>query len=206
VKVTLDRTFPVPASPEAAWRALADIEAVASCMPGAAITEKLDDRHYKGTVKVKVGPATLSFRGDIEVLEFDAARRALRLAAKGTDTSGTSVAAMDLSARVEAADGGASNLLGHSEASVGGKAATFGGRMMETVADQIIKQFAANFTARVEAQNAAAAATAAGIPATAAPDAAAGTPASPPQPLNGLALVWAVIKDWLRSLFSRKTA
>jgi len=228
VKVALDRTFPMPAPPDVTWNALTDIAGVAACMPGAAITEKVDDRHYKGTVKVKVGPAMLSFRGDIEVLEFDAATRALRLAAKGTDTSGTSVASMDLTARVEAAEGGSSQLAGHSEASVGGKAATFGGRMMEAVADQILTQFAANFAARVAgasggppgpaagASAGVATADAAGIASTAPPTlsgaaAAPATAAAPPEareaaPLNGLALLWAALRAWLRGLFSKKAA
>ena len=180
---------------------LVDVEAVASCMPGAKITERLDDRHYKGTVTVKVGPATLAFRGDIEVKEQDAANRTLRLVAKGTDTSGTSAASLDLTASVEGADDGRSSLVGRSEASVSGKAAAFGGRMMDAVADQLLKQFAGNFSARLEAQQPA--------PVAAAPDAAAApAPRTPPpqQPLNGLAFLWAVLRTWLRGLFSRKAA
>jgi carbon monoxide dehydrogenase subunit G len=220
MKVTLDRTFPMPARPEATWATLADIEAVASCMPGATITERLDVSHYKGTVTVKVGPAMLKFRGDIEVKEQDAAARTLRLVAKGTDTSGSSAASLDMTARVEAGDEGRSNLVGHSEATVSGKAATFGGRMMDAVADQILKQFAANFAARVEAQQpppappgpGMATAPAPGEP-TAGSDASsrmsgsAAAPAPPAaKPLNAFALLWAVIRDWLRRLFSRRTA
>ena len=209
----------MPAGPDVTWGALTDVAGVASCMPGAAITEKIDDAHYKGTVKVKVGPATLSFRGDIEVRTLDAATRTLALSAKGTDTSGTSFASMDLTARVEGADGGLSRIVGKSEASVGGKAATFGGRMMDAVADQILKQFAANFAARVEALRPAGAAAVAGNakasaadePAPSAPGADAAAPAAslaPPaaKPLNGLALIWAVLRDWLRNLFSRTSA
>src|SRR5215831_8887228 len=109
MKVTLDRTFPMPAGVDATWAALADVETVASCMPGAKITERIDDAHYKGTVTVKVGPAMLAFRGEIEVKEKDAAARSLRLVAKGTDTSGTSAASLDLTARAEP-DGATSNL------------------------------------------------------------------------------------------------
>ena len=221
MKVTLDRTFPMPARPDVTWATLADIEAVASCMPGAAITERLDESHYKGTVTVKVGPAMLKFRGDIEVKERDAAARSLRLVAKGTDTSGSSAASLDMTARVEAGDEGRSNLVGHSEATVSGKAATFGGRMMDAVADQILKQFAANFAARIEARQPPAAPPAPRIATAPGPgEAAAGAdaasarasestaaPAPPPaKPLNAFALLWAVIRDWLRRLFSRRTA
>jgi len=219
VKVTLDRTFPMPAGPDVAWGVLSDIEAVAACMPGAKITERLDDTHYKGTVTVKVGPAQLAFRGDIEVTERDAGPRQLRLLAKGTDTSGTSFASMDLTARVELTDDGRSNLVGRSEASVGGKAATFGGRMMDAVSDQILKQFAANFAARVEAQRPSVDAVVDALPSGQAPAASvegaaasqttsksSPVAAAPAAPLNGIALVWAVIRDWLRGLFSNKTA
>jgi uncharacterized protein len=192
---------------------LQDIEAVAACMPGAAITERIDAQHYKGTVALKVGPASLKFKGEIEVRELDAATRTLRLVAKGTDTSGSSAAAMDLTARVDATDGGLSSLVGHSEASVSGKVAAFAGRMMEAVADQILKQFAENFAARVEAQQPGsppppAPATAAASEGTAArANPAACAPATAPhQELNGLALLWAVLKDWLRGLFSKKAA
>ena len=196
MKVQLERTFPIRADPDATWTTLADVEAVASCMPGAKITERLDDRHYKGTVTIKVGPATLAFRGDIEVKEKDAGNRLLRLVAKGTDTSGSSAASLDLTARVESAGDGNSTLVGTSEASVSGKAAAFGGRLMDAVADQVLKQFAANFAARVEAQ-----------PPTAPPtpaSPASAPPASQPPALNGIALAWSLLKDWLRNLFSRR--
>jgi carbon monoxide dehydrogenase subunit G len=196
MKVRLERTFPMPASPEVTWAALTDIEAVAACVPGAKVTERLDDTHYKGTATIKIGPATLSFRGDIEVQQLDAAKRTLQLVAKGTDTSGSSVASMDLTARVEAAANGSSALVGTSESTVSGKAAVFGGRMMEGVADQLLKQFAANFTTRVEAIRPAAGAT---------PDAVS-TPVPAPRPLNGIAFLWAVLRDWLRGLFAKRAA
>jgi carbon monoxide dehydrogenase subunit G len=197
----------MPASPEVTWALLQDIEAVASCMPGAAITERIDAQHYKGTMALKVGPASLKFKGEIEVKELDAATRTLRLIAKGTDTSGSSAASMDLTARVEAADGGLSKLVGHSDASVSGKVAAFASRMMDAVADQMLKQFAANFAARVVAQQPASAqATASEAAPGPVPPAASAPPLAPQQELNGLALLWAVVKDWLRGLFSKKTA
>jgi len=193
MKVQIDKVFAMPASADLCWQFLQDIAAVAACMPGAKITERLDDTHYKGTVTVKVGPATLSFRGDIEVRELDAATRTLRLLGKGSDTTGTSGASIDLTARVEAGEGDASNLLGKSEATVSGKAAAFGGRMINSVADQVLQQFAANFAAQVESLKAAQAGAA---------------PVAPPPPtqheLNGLALFWAILKNWIRGLFSKQ--
>jgi len=198
MKVQLEKSYPMPASADTTWALLQDIEGVAGCMPGAKITERIDAAHYKGTVAVKLGPASLSFRGEIEVRGIDATAKSLHLFAKGTDTTGGSAASMDLTARVEAVDAASCNLVGTSEVSMSGKAATFGGRVMVPVADQILGQFAANFSARVQAMQTSQAAPAG----TTGPAAAA--PAAEPEPLNGLALMWAVFKGWLRSLFATK--
>ncbi len=151
MKVELEKTFPMPGSAEVAWKFLQDIEAVAGCMPGAAITERLPDGGYKGTVTVRVGPATMSFRGEVQVRDIEPAKHSLRLMAKGTDSTGSSGASMDLGARIEAVTPGTSNLIGKSEVTMSGKAAAFGGRMMNSVADQVLKQFADNFATQVAA-------------------------------------------------------
>ena len=217
MKVDLEKTFPLPGSADVAWGFLQDVEAVAACMPGAKITEKLPDGGYKGTVTVKVGPATMAFRGELSVRDQDAATRSLRLLGRGTDSTGTSGASMDLAARIEEASGGSSQLVGRSEVTMSGKAAAFGGRMMNSVADQVLKQFAENFGAQVAARAARPASTGApaaqAAPATQAAQTAEGATAcdvcsiSPPETeLNGLAILWAALKDWLRSLFrSRAT-
>ena len=218
MKVELEKTFPMPGSAEVAWTFLQDIEAVAGCMPGAKITERLAQGGYKGTVTVRVGLATMSFRGEVEVRDIDPAAHSLRLLGKGTDSTGSSGASMDLTARIEAVAGGSSNLVGKSEVAMSGKAAAFGGRMMNSVADQILKQFADNFATQVAAlaaQRSAAATPGPPAPAAGADTAAADapgtlavTPSLPPvaRELNGLALMWAVFKDWLRGLFHKRTA
>lgn len=181
MKVQINRAFPLPASANAAWAQLQDIAAVAACMPGARITERVDETHYKGTVAVKVGPASLSFRGEIEVKGVDASARTLRLSAKGTDTTGGSAASMDLTARIEAHGAAACNLVGESEVSMSGKAAAFGSRLMGPVSDQVLGQFAANFAARLQA-----------------------TPVTEAKPLNALSLMWGMVKGWFRSLLARQ--
>jgi carbon monoxide dehydrogenase subunit G len=219
MKVVLDKLFPLAASAESAWQLLQDIEAVAGCMPGAKITERIDATHYKGTITVRLGPATMAFKGEIEVIALDPAARSLHLVGKGADQTGTSAASMDLSAEVQAT-GETCDLAGKSEVTMSGKAAALGGRLMGPVADQMLKQFVANFAARLQAlqtppqdqsqsqaqQNFTATPELQapdGVPVSAdAPTPTAGAPASE---LNGLSLAWAVLRDWLRGLFSRKT-
>jgi hypothetical protein len=209
VKVELAKTFPMPAAPDVAWKLLQDVEAVAGCMPGAKITQRVDDTHYKGTVTVRVGPATLSFRGDIEVKEIDAATRTLRLFGGGSDTTGSSAGSMDLTARIDAADDGRSTLNGQSIVSLSGKAAAFGGRMVNSVADQILAQFAGNFAARLSASALQPAGdTSANDTVRASQSPPSSAASSPPvtTELNGLALLWAIIRDWLRGIFASKRA
>jgi carbon monoxide dehydrogenase subunit G len=211
MKVALSKSFPLPVPAATAWLLLQDIEAVARCMPGASITERLDASHYKGTLAMKLGPASLSFRGEIEVKELDAARQALHLLGRGTDHTGTSGASMELRAHLEPADGGGCVLVGASEVSVSGKAAAFGARLMGPVADQVLQQFAANFAAALQAMPAAqleSAVAAAPASASATASAPAPGPAAAPAaaPLNGLALAWAVVRDWCRGLFAARRA
>jgi len=208
VKVELEKSFPMPGPAEVAWEFLQSIESVAGCMPGAKITERLDGGRFKGTMTVKIGPATMSFRGDVEVRDVDPTARSLALLAKGTDSTGTSGASMDLKARIESVGDASCNLIGASEVSMSGKAAAFGGRMMNSVAEQIMQQFAANFAAQVSALSARRAAVLAPSPDVPGGAAAVLPPIVPPvaSELNGLALAWAVFKDWLRSLFAKKAA
>ena len=195
MKVRLEKAFAVPAPAQAAWALLRDVKAVAECMPGAVITERIDDNRYKGTVTVKLGPASLTFRGEVEVREIDEGSRSLKLLAKGTDTTGTSGASMELVARVEP-EGGASRLAGASETTMSGKAAAFGGRMVNTVAEQVLDRFAASFAARAAAM----------APAPVAPGAPQPRETPEPAQLDGFALAWSAFKAWLRSLISKTHA
>ncbi len=196
MEVKLDKRYPLDVEPARAWAVLQDVRAVAGCMPGAAITEQVDDTHYKGTVKVKVGPANAAFGGDIEVLALDAAAMKLQLLGKGADRSGSS-ASMNLTAHVEAGDTAATSVLvGEAAVIVNGKFAQFGGRMMSQVSDMLLAQFADNFRAAAAALPAPQAA--------AAPAASAAAPV-PVRELNALALAWGLIKHWFAGLFGRRT-
>ncbi len=194
MEVKLDKRYPLECSVEQAWAVLSDIRATAACMPGAQITEQVDDTHFKGVVKSKVGPAMMSFNGDIELQGLDPAARMLKMMGKGADKAGSS-AQMTLEARVEA-EGAGSVLVGQATFVVAGKLAQFGSRLLVPVSDAMLAQFADNFRAAAAAVPAAA-----GAPAAA--------PAAAPQAvkeLNALALLWAVFKGWLGRLFGGRSA
>jgi len=199
MEVVLDKQYPVAAGTDAAWTVLSNMHELATCMPGAQITEDIDATHYKGSVRVKVGPAVAAFAGTIEVLALDPASRTLKMIGKGADKGGSS-ASMELTAKLVPADNGYSTLEGHAEVIVNGKFAQFGGRMMTSVSDMILAQFADVFSQKAQAvqgSNAPAGALAAeGVVPAAAPVVA--------KEFNALGLVWALIKDFFASLFGRK--
>lgn len=213
MEVKLDKRYPLPVTVDQAWAVLREVRAVAGCMPGAAITEQLDAAHYKGTVKVKVGPATAAFGGDITVGGIDEAARRMRLLGKGADRSG-STASMDLDARVEAGQApGDCVLVGEATVQVNGKFAQFGGRLMGQVSEMILAQFADNFRAAAQAVPVAEAAVAASAPLQAQAAEVADAPAPqapvappPTQALNAGAIVWQLLKQWLAGLFGRRSA
>uniref|UniRef100_UPI00097C92A9 CoxG family protein n=1 Tax=Pelomonas sp. KK5 TaxID=1855730 RepID=UPI00097C92A9 len=143
MEVKLDKRYPVAATPAQAWAVLSDVKATAACMPGAQITEQLDATHYKGIVKSKIGPAAMTFNGDIEVLALDAGTQTLEMLGKGADKAGSS-ASMKLTARIEP-EGAASVLVGSAVVTVSGKLAQFGSRLLVPVSDAMLAQFAQNF-------------------------------------------------------------
>jgi len=209
MEVKLEKRYPLEVDAARAWTVLRDVCTVAGCMPGAEITEQIDATHYKGSVKVKVGPANAAFGGDIEVRQLDEAAHTLQLFGKGADRGGSS-ASMDLTAIVEPGETPATSVLvGNAAVVVNGKFAQFGGRMMVQVSDMLLAQFVDNFRAAAAAlpapQAAAAVATAAGAPA---PAAMAPTVAAAPakaNEINGLAIAWALVKNWFAGLFGKRT-
>ena len=145
MEVKLEKRYPIDASIAQVWAVLRDVRAVAGCMPGATITDQIDATHFKGAIKVKVGPALAAFAGDIEVLALDEASQTVQLLGKGADKSG-STASMNLKASIEPGEtAGQSVLIGDAAVIVNGKFAQFGGRLMVQVSDMILAQFADNF-------------------------------------------------------------
>ncbi|MCK7500813.1 MAG: SRPBCC family protein [Comamonadaceae bacterium] len=143
----LDKRYALPVTVDAAWRLLSDLPATAACLPGAAITERIDERRHKGVMKAKVGPATMNFAGEVELLELDAGAHRVRMLGKGADKAGSS-ASMQLAARLEPGDtAGTSLLLGEATVVVSGKLAQFGNRLLVPVSDALLAQFVANFAA-----------------------------------------------------------
>jgi carbon monoxide dehydrogenase subunit G len=202
--VEFDNSFEVLLPPAQAWPVLMDIRRVAPCMPGAELTEVVDDKTYKGRIGVRLGPVSLTFAGTVTFEEIDNASHRARVKAQGTDAKGRGGANATATFRLEPSAAG-SKVLVHTDLSLSGSVAQYGRGvgMIQATAAQIINQFAGNLKAQLAATPAAAALGVA-APATALPGASAPSPAA--KPISGLSLMAKVLWDAIVGLFRGRRA
>jgi hypothetical protein len=147
----LEQKLVVQAPPEAVWSLLTDPRRVAGCLPGAAITEQLDEKTWAGTITVKVGPVSTSYKGKVIFERLDTATRTAEIVASGQDIRGKGGADMRMTSRLLALDGGATEVTVRSDVSVTGILAQLGRGMIQDVSDQMFQRFAAAMRAQLEA-------------------------------------------------------
>jgi carbon monoxide dehydrogenase subunit G len=153
-----ENSFDVPLPAPQAWKTLMDIERIVRCLPGAELTDKIDDRTYKGKVSVRLGPVALSFAGTASFEEIDDATRHARVKASGIDQKGRGGANAVTSFSVEPAAEG-SRVVVKTDLNLSGSVAQYGrgAGMIQEVAQQLIGQFAANLRRQLAAETAASA-------------------------------------------------
>ena len=136
-------SFNVSLPPADAWRMLMNIPAIAPCMPGAELTEVVDPETYKGKVAVRMGPVVLAFAGIAKFEERDDAAHTARVKAQGTDSKGRGGASATASFRLEP-NGSGSKVLIDTDLNLSGSVAQYGrsAGMIQTIAAQLINQFA----------------------------------------------------------------
>src|SRR5213083_2801343 len=102
----IENDFTVQAPIERVWDYLLDVEKVAPCMPGAQLTDIVDDRTWKGKTNIKIGPVSLSFAGTVVMEERDDQAHRVRLAAKGMEQRGKGAASASVVSHLETVEGG----------------------------------------------------------------------------------------------------
>jgi carbon monoxide dehydrogenase subunit G len=146
----IEQTFSLKAPPERVWAFLTDPYQVASCLPGAAITEKVDDRTYRGTITVKVGPVTAGYKGTIRFERLDPERWEAEMLGQGQDVRGKGGAEMRMQSRLDP-KGDVTDVTVVSEVNISGILAQMGRGMIESVSNQIFQQFAASMQEKLAA-------------------------------------------------------
>ena len=154
MKIT--KTFVVQASPDATWQFLTDPARVAQCLPGAAITGQIDERTHAGTVTMKVGPVTASFKGTLRFERIDTATRTAEIVASGQDTRGKGGADMRMVSTLVEKSPGQTEVTIDSDVKIIGTLAQFGRGIIQDVSDQIFDRFVAAVRAQLEPPAAAA--------------------------------------------------
>jgi carbon monoxide dehydrogenase subunit G len=212
-------SFEVPLPPAQAWAFLLDIQRIAPCMPGAELTEVVDESTYKGKVAVRLGPVALSFAGTAKFEDIDNAAHKARVKAQGSDVKGRGGASANVSFALEpVADG--TKVVIDTDLNLSGSVAQYGraSGMIQSVASQIITQFAAALRGEIAKSHATPVAErVASLEATtpapetppmaAAPAAPASTrsSATPPaaKPISGFSLILRALWDSLRGALRR---
>jgi uncharacterized protein len=174
-----ENTFEVEAPIDEVYATLLDVERVAPCVPGAEVIEKSGDDAYTVAIKVRVGPISMTYRGNVEIVERDDAnhRATMRARARETRGQGTADARVELSL-VE--DGTTTKGTMVADVQLAGRAAAMGRGVIQDVSAKIVSTFSQNLEKMLSGQGAAdeAAAAAAGAGAASAGQTAADAPAA----------------------------
>jgi carbon monoxide dehydrogenase subunit G len=139
----LEQSFDVDAPVDRVWQALIDVEHVAPCLPGAAVTGRNDDGSYSGTFTIKIGPTTASYTGKLEMQDIDEQTHTAILRAQGTDKRGQGGANATIVSKVSEADG-KTRVEVDTDYHITGRLARFGrGGMIEDISERLLREFAA---------------------------------------------------------------
>jgi uncharacterized protein len=194
--IRIEKTFQVQEPVESVWKLLTDPRKVASCVPGAKITEAVDERTYKGFVRVQVGPSVTDYKGQVQVERVDEQNHEIEMVGKGQDVRGKGSASMKMTGKVHALPDGGSEVVSISEVNVVGFLAQMGARMINEVSNKLFAEFTANIRARLEQER---------VSGSDSSEAQTGT--EEPRPIDASGLAMSVAKDsvtkFVRQVFKK---
>jgi carbon monoxide dehydrogenase subunit G len=145
--------FSVSVPIDEAWAVLTDLERIAPCMPGATL-ESVEGEDYLGTVKIKVGPITSSYKGKVRFTEKDDAAHKAVLRAEGRDTKGQGNASADITASLTEQDGKTKCVV-DMNLTISGRVAQFGRGVLADVSQKLVEQFVERLEQEVLGENSA---------------------------------------------------
>jgi uncharacterized protein len=141
-----DNTFSVTAPIDDVWAAILDVARVAPRVPGARVLEQTGDNAYKVAIKVRLGPLSMTYTGNVTVIEQDDDAHRAVMRANATEARGQGVANATVELRLTA-DGEQTRGAIHSDVAISGKAAAMGQGVIGDVSARIIDTFAENLAA-----------------------------------------------------------
>ena len=189
----LENSFTVPGPPDAAWELLLDVPRIVPCMPGAELTETVDESRWKAKMHVRLGPIALTFDTDVTREEVDEQARRVRLAARAREVRGRGGAQATIDSTLESANRETTARI-TTDLTMAGAVAQYGRGIVQDVASQLVRQFADCLARQLEAAPAGE---------NEAPAAVKPAPAAV-RPVGGLRLVVAALGRSLARIFRRR--
>lgn len=147
--IRIEKTFQVQQPAGRVWNLLSDPREVATCVPGARITEQVDEKNYKGSISVRVGPTVTDYNGKVQIVRLDAQNYEIEILGKGQDVRGRGSASMRMTGKLKAVDEGRTEVTSLSELNVVGILAQMGSRVISEVSNIMFGQFTKNLEARL---------------------------------------------------------
>jgi carbon monoxide dehydrogenase subunit G len=141
--------FEVAEPVEKVWQFFENIPQVATCLPGAELTEDLGDEKYKGKVAIRMGPVRMQFAGTADITERDEAAKRVVVHAAGADEKGRGQAAMIVTATLTRAGRGTRVAVAQ-DLQLSGAAAQYGRGMISDVSSVLMRDFATNMQDRIQ--------------------------------------------------------
>jgi carbon monoxide dehydrogenase subunit G len=148
--IQIEKSFQVTEPLDKVWALLSDPRKVATCVPGAKITEQVNAQTYKGTISMKVGPSAMDYNGELEIVRLDQENHELEMLGKGKDVKGRGSASMKMTGKARSLEDGGTEVTSTSEVNVVGILAQMGARMINEVSNMMFAQFIKNFQAYLQ--------------------------------------------------------
>jgi len=184
VALRIEKTFQVKEPLDKVWSFLSDPRKVAVCVPGAQITEQVDEKTYKGAISVKVGPSVTDYKGEVEIVRLDPQNHEIEILGKGQDVRGRGSASIKMTGKLRALADDGTEVISISELNVVGILAQMGSRVITEVSNIMFAEFTRNFQTHLEG------------PANASETATAATA----KPISAISLAWQAVKQVFRRL------
>ena len=193
----IEERFEVKAPVERVWNYLIDPKRVVQCLPGAELLEQQDERTFLGAIKVKVGPLSMSYKGQAKFTEINEETHQVRMVGDAREVGGSGSTKVSMLSTVSALDGGGCEVIVSADIDLVGKIVQFGRGMIEEVSRQMFRQFSTCVRQRLEVADE--------KPAEEQPVA---QPAPPePKPVSaasiGFRALWAIIARFFKGLFGK---
>ena len=146
MEVKAEKQLKLNQNPDMVWKMMIDPSFMVKSVPGAELTEQIDERNFKGKISVKIGPVTTKFNGEAEFTKLEEADYELTMEGKGLDTSGKGGANMTMNIKLSTLEDGGTEMLSSMSLSITGRLAQFGARMIVAVNNKMFDQWAKSFT------------------------------------------------------------